>query len=534
MTQKENGCGRLTAAVLVLSLVTFVWFLADGGLIEFGGDAFGRWEDLVNAAVAGKALNTDHHSLRWGLNLPILLVLKIVGVPHPALYHAFMPAFGAGTAVALYLSIRQSVWSKKGDIAFCCLTLTLMILPLSERPFSQLLPMGAATFYMCLTIYLLKRALDPDDRNTTWWFFFAGMSSFCAYGAKLTMLFFGAPLSIVLIFMLLRERKVLEAGAFFAPLIIGLIIETWQVYAGSGSLLGRALFVVSELSSHGKGLNYLGALDVGTDIGGWGFGSLWSYLVLSPTKYFEALGFYSLVIYGSVFLALMDTVSRRLNHPAKKLNFCLAWTILGFFFLQSYVVVSIEPYIFPEKYIHERYQYALFMLSAIFLIRRACEIKWLQAPGDALGGSYRIFVVAIILLVLSAMFLSNNLRSRHNNYGVLVTIIHNALLSKWATHGGALGYMIDSPEETSLTAARSALRSGPQSGVISDYSRAIYRLDYCELKDSYVYADTNWVYAFCRPWGINETILIYRITSISWIRPETPRFLGKFSPDTQS
>jgi len=414
------------------------------------------------------------------------------------------------------------------------MVLSLMILPLGERPFSQLLPMGAATFYMCLTTYFLKGAFERESRGASGWLFLAGIAALLAYAAKLTMIFFGLPLSITLLVVLLRDRQIFRAVAFFSPLIVGFIIEVWMVHQGTGSLLGRALYVISELNSHGRGLNYLGTLDAAADLGGWGFGGFWEYFLLSPAKYFEALGLYSLVIYASVLLALYELVYRRRNQQDRKLDFCLAGTIVGFFLLQSYVVVSFEPYIFPEKYIHERYQYALFILCGIFLIRRVCENKWLRESGKGLGGSNRLFVIAVLVLVFSSLFLSNNIFSRHNNFGFVVTIVHERFLSKWEDDGGALGYLANAPGDGSLSGARSALLNTAHAAVIPRYVKAIYLFDYCELEDSYVYVDSDRVYGLCSPWKMNETVLIYQIYNVSLIRPNNLRFLGKFSGDNGS
>ena len=159
MFMKESSQRALTGIVSVnLFFVTFIWFLIDGGMIETGGDAYGRWEDVIAYSASEKSFGLDHHGLRWGINFPIVFLLEASPFFHPVLYHLVMPLLGAAAAVLIYLIGRDRSQHFFSDIGCAVLVLALMTIDFSERPFSQLLPSGAAVFYMCAALYFLKGA----------------------------------------------------------------------------------------------------------------------------------------------------------------------------------------------------------------------------------------------------------------------------------------------------------------------------------------------------------------------------------------
>lgn len=533
LTKHNNNPSALPIVVsgILLFVFSVFWYLLDGGLIETGGDAIDRWEDLTKLAIGGAALDFDHHALRWGLNLPVLVILKVGGSSHPAIYHLIMSAFGGATSVAIYLIIRRGLPQLSRELAFCSLTLSLMIISLSERSFSQLLPMGVATFYMCMTLVFIKAALNPTAKYPVTWHFLAGLWVLFAYGTKLTMIWFGLPLSLFVIGQCLRDRDLLKAVVFFGPLVLGLLVEAVIFNQGTGSLLGRAFYFVSEESRHGFNLQNLQIPSAGAITAGWGFNTLSNYLLLSPAKYYEALGRYSVVIYGTVFYIIYSLIFVSPRTPEKRFEVCLSWTILLFFLLQTYFVVRFSPYIFPEQYVHARYQYPLLVLCAIFCFLKLVEM-WEKDSVNSENSRPRLFpLMAIVILVGSLFFLTNNVLNRHNNLGVLVTLIHNKVLVGWIEHGGNVGYSSSRQMEShsSLTEFRQALDGSPNAKVIPSYVRSIHQLPYCDVSETYVYLDAERVYGLCSPWRPNESILFYYATSLEQIRPEQLSFVGKYS-----
>ena len=511
---------------VILFLVTFTWFLIDGGMIETGGDAMGRWENIIAYVVNEESLGFGHHGLRWGINLPIVFLLKFAPFFHPVFYHLVMPLFGAGTAVLIYLTVQHRSQNISSDVGCAALVLALITIDFSERPFSQLLPSGAAIFYMCAAIFFLRLALTPSKKIYPVWYLLASLSILLAYGAKLTMVFFGIPISLFVVLRCFLHREFTNLGAFIFPLVLGLFVETLFVALGSGHLYGRIFAVMGTAGSHGDAVRSILA---GASVDGWGFNNFSDYLLLSPLKYYEAIGKYSFVIYISV-LYIIATKIRCWSVVGKhRFKNCLAWTIIGFFVLQTYVIVGVAPYVFPEKYIHARYQYPLFVLCSIFLFFSIVEVVQKYSSNGNRQSSKLLFSISMFVLIGSLFFNTNNIFSKHNNFGILVTLIHNEVLTDWISSGGNIGYHGRVDSAIGEMARLKSLDNSPNSKIIHNYVGSIYQLDYCRRDEAYVYASVDRIFGLCNRWKPGELVLFYYATSYEWRRPEGLQFLGKYS-----
>jgi hypothetical protein len=508
----------------LLFITTFCWYLLDGGLIEIGGDAIGRWKDLTNLLKHGSLPNWDHHALRWGLNLPVLLFLKISGSSHPALYHLVMPAFGGATAVAIYLTIRRGEYLLSKELGYFSLVLALMVIYPSERPFSQLLPIGAAAFYMMASLLSIKYGLSKSSRRPSLWLFAAGVFCLFAYGTKLTMIWFGLPLGLFVLICFLHDRQYLKIAAFFSPLIFGLIVETVMVSLGTGSSLGRALYVISPESSHP-----ITTFTPTANPGGWGFETFSEYLFQSPLKYLEALGIYSSAIYGALLYIVYCLILGRARPPQGQFEKCLSWTIIGFFLLQSYVVVNFSPYIFPEKYIHARYQYPLLVLCVVFWFYNFSGFFERHTGRQPSFWQASFPIATTMVLGLSFLFFSNSILSRHNNLGVIVTVLHNKILTEWIDLGGNVGYRGEIIGSSGQVEVKNSVHRSSNNGIVPGYIKSIYRRDYCKLSETFLYQDDESVFGLCDKWKPNETVLVYYVTSFEYAQPEGLIYLGKYS-----
>ena len=527
MDSPASSNWTVSATAFVLAAATFCWFLIDGGLIEIGGDAYGRWEDLSNNVRSGKALGFNHHGTRWGINLPILMFLKAVNSTHPLLYHMIMPVFGAGTAVALYLVVRPEASTPARDIGAALLIFAFMVTSPSERPFSQLLPMGAATFYLSASVLFLKYAWSSDSNYRLGHFLLAGVFCLCAYGTKLTLIWFAIPLSFVAFVTRIAKRDFLSVGVFFAPVIVGLLVEVVVMYLGTGSFLGRAVNVLSSEGSHG--VRSLGRLPSSADFGGWGFGTFWEYIFKSPQKFYEALGGYAWIIYFAVLHSLSLRVRSLGGSSQASFEAVMQWTLIGFFLLQSYGVVHLSPYIFPEQSLHARYQYALLALSVTYLSLRLLTFSQRDQSKTPTAVLSKPLLLPMLLLVASFALLANPLFSKHNNYGILVTLIHNKVLTEWIDHGGLVGFRGEIVESGEVIDVEKSMQRSPNQHIVSDYVRSIYRREYCEPDAAFVYRDHESVYGLCQPWTPGSSVLIYYATSYEFVRPEHLSYLGKYS-----
>jgi len=513
----------------ILFTVSVVWYVIDGGLIELGGDAVGRWADLINWSIDGVPPELDHHALRWGLNAPILLLIAVSGSAHPAVYHLIMPIFGAISAVFIYLTIRYGTPRLTKEISFCFVVFAIMAMEFNERPFSQLLPIGAAVCYMCATLAFLKRAFNKETKQSGSWFLLAGLTCFCAYGAKLTMVWFGLPLSAFLLVTAIKNGQVFKVWPFFLPLLLGLLVETVLLYQGTGSILGRALHLFSAESRYGLNLqNFLNA-DPNANLHAWGFATFGEYVLESPLKYFEGLGYYSFVIYFTISLITFQLLRKPAKVTDDQFERCLWWTILGFFLLQTYAVVGVAPYIFPERYIHGRYQYPLLMLCLIFLSYKFVRLLGQESITNIRNGNAVLPICSVLLLLMSLLFFTNHIFSKHNNLGIAVTLMDNRVLTRWLDQEGNVGYLAPRERDGSPEGLRLAIEDSPNAWEIRSYVKSLYRRSYCSLKEAYIYVDTDYVYGLCAHWKPNEMIMFYYVTSLEFMRPTELKLQGKYA-----
>ena len=135
----------------------------------------------------------------------------------------------------------------------------------------------------------------------------------------------------------------------------------------------------------------------------------------------------------------------------------------------------------------------------------------------------------MFVLIGSLFFNTNNIFSKHNNFGILVTLIHNEVLTDWISSGGNIGYHGRVDSAIGEMARLKSLDNSPNSKIIHNYVGSIYQLDYCRRDEAYVYASVDRIFGLCNRWKPGELVLFYYATSYEWRRPEGLQFLGKYS-----
>ncbi len=506
-----------------LFVITFFWYLAVGDFIDDDGDAIYRWGFLTQFLLTGEVPNLDHHTMRWALNLPILLYLKLVGSFHPVFYHFIMPTFAAATSVATYLIVRSGEYKKSKELGCCILVATAMFTNLSTVAFTQILPSGAAVFYISATLLFMKWGLSPVSKRSALWLFFGGVFSFLAYGSKLTSLWFLVPLGVFVLSSSWRDKDFYKIAAFAAPLVVGLAVETALVSKLSGFEFGRALYAVSH--AH---VDAYGAAAV--SLGG-GFYTFLEYLQ-SPSKYRTILGpSWSLLIYGTQIFICFCVLVPRSRRLLDRFEICLMSTIIGFFLLQSYVVISVSPYIFPERML-ARYMFPLVFLCSVFWVYQLSKL--FNIEGKEINHVWRssFSIVKTAILVLSIFLLATNVFSKHYHFGMINTLAHNKVLTKWIDQGGNVGYVAQIKSVLSINpknirkTTRKTLRNIPS---LNKYVRYVYRREHCRLRETFVYRHDRKIFALCARWKPEETILFYSPDDLKFIRPQDLVFLGKYT-----
>jgi len=496
-------------------LAVFLWFLVDGGLIETGGDAFGRFGEIGDAARGEGLPRLDHHLLRWGLNIPLFIFLFAIKADHPALYHVVPALFGAGTSLFVWLIYQKSEFSINANINFALLTLSLMIIPGSERAFSQLLATGPSIFYMVAALFFLKKAFARHQEHClVSLFLLAGICCLFAYGSRLAAIWFIIPI-VGYLFLWSVKTKHFSAIIFFTlPIIIGLIAETVIVYLDTGFIGGRALYV-TQVTGHA---GYLGNLENHSIVA---VDTLSQYL-LSPSKYERGLGNFAFPIYFAVIVSFFRLLFRR---SLDGFDRCISIAVVGLFLLQSYTVVGVFPFIYPEPVTYSRLQFPMLFLSLVYL---GHLISLSRGVYKILEKKYG-FIICLLILCGSFIFLANPIASKHNNYGIVVTVLHDKALREWIDHGGNLGYrgpleLVDKNFDVASSLSKSLNHK-----VISAYVKSVYRRDYCRASETFVYRQNDTIFGLCSAWKPNETVLIYYATSLEFVRPEGLEFLGMYN-----
>jgi hypothetical protein len=500
---------------IIVFLAVFFWFLVDGGLIETGGDAFGRFGEVSGAARGEGLSSLDHHLLRWGLNIPLFIFLFAIKADHPALYHVVPALFGAGTSLFVWLIYQKKEISINANINFALLTLSLMIIPGSERAFSQLLATGPSIFYMVAALFFLKKAFARyQEHYLVSFFLLAGICCLFAYGSRLAAIWFVIPIGVYLFLWSIKTKHFSAIISFALPIFIGVLGETVIVYLDTGFIGGRALYVIQATGHAG----YLGNSENHSMVA---VDTLFQYL-LSPSKYERGLGNFAFPIYFAVIASFFRLLFRQ---SLDSFDRCFSIAVVGLFLLQSYTVVGVFPFIYPEPVTYSRLQFPILFLSLVYL---GYLISLSRSVCIFLEKKYS-FIISLSVLCGSFIFLANPIASRHNNYGIIVTVLHDKVLREWIDHGGNVGYQGSLNQIGEQLDTASSLADSLNHEVISGYVKAIYRRDYCRVSETLVYRQNNIIFGLCSAWKPNETVLIYYATSLEFVRPAGLEFLGSYN-----
>jgi hypothetical protein len=192
--------------------------------VEFGGDALKKWlfaKDLISGVPVADIL-IDHHTARWGVNIPTSVIALLFGTTWSVYYLVPILFF----AVLLCVSAYNFYYACNRDRpeAFYVFLIFLFVLygdPTYVRSTGQLMPFVFVAAYISFHILFVWRSLlNPSQANI----FLAAFSLFLAYGAKETSLFY-APGSCLFLFLALGWRRgIVIAGnmALYGLLLIAL------------------------------------------------------------------------------------------------------------------------------------------------------------------------------------------------------------------------------------------------------------------------------------------------------------------------
>lgn len=207
------GVSLVALCVLVRSL----WLTP----VEIWGDAAQKWHFARQLAYEndfGKAYDWSHHMARFGVNIPVYLLQRVLGTA-PGVYYV-VPVASYALQVAFTYLVALKLSGRAAGI-FCALFLifyTGMI-----RSSSQLLPDGiAGTVFVVLT-FLWLHFNEAQGRRRLGWLLAIALAFIWTYAIKESNVFF---FPAVLACVWLSRRSVKEALIFVAIVALYGALET--------------------------------------------------------------------------------------------------------------------------------------------------------------------------------------------------------------------------------------------------------------------------------------------------------------------
>jgi hypothetical protein len=198
--------------------------------VELDGDEIQKWRFVgqLRAGIPVADLLVDHHTARWGVNLPTLAFTWLTGFNWFTYYLVVICFFAlllAGAAVVIGKHSSSAKWS------FVVFAALLFVDPMYMRSTSQLQPFVFVSAFVLLHMIFVIRAVGrPNQIN----FLLSALFIFLAYGAKETAIFF-VPGTCVFVIAVLGWRKGVEALAYigaYGLLLIAVETATFTIIKG--------------------------------------------------------------------------------------------------------------------------------------------------------------------------------------------------------------------------------------------------------------------------------------------------------------
>ncbi len=196
MEEKRNLFDGLRF-ILISCLFLVLFRILYSTPIEIDGDSVGKWASATSIA-AGIAhwedLDVSHHSFRWGVLMPQILVSSILPGRYESYFILPIIFYGVFTVAGMTL-IRNSV--KHSVLAVPILFGVLASVdPISHVSASQMKTVVFGLFYFILAAYLFLLYLK---KGRMIWLVISAALVFLAYGSHITYLLFAAGLIIVMV-----------------------------------------------------------------------------------------------------------------------------------------------------------------------------------------------------------------------------------------------------------------------------------------------------------------------------------------------
>ncbi len=167
----------LMRSILIILLFSAVWLVRSIYTmpIEKGGDALKKWIYVCNFSDPSVSFLSDHHTMRWAVNLPGVAFHRSFGDFPSSYYLAPITAFSAGFIVLCALA-----WSAFGFRMVPAFAIALFLEPMMFRASSQFQPIVFGFVYASISVYF---AMWWSTKRTGSLLFMSAAFLFLAYGS---------------------------------------------------------------------------------------------------------------------------------------------------------------------------------------------------------------------------------------------------------------------------------------------------------------------------------------------------------------
>lgn len=293
--------------IAALFLFTILIRIVSLEYIEIGGDSINVWNNVVSLVKTGNLVEWTHQTMRWGITMPLYLILKLFGTETPNYY--ILPVVYSVISTVLVYYVAKHI----GGRVFAVFTAVLLVLyPPMTTMGSQLWP---GLYEMTYLLGCVLAVLTWRDKNSWYLLAIAGVLAGCAWGSRLTCIYYALGILSLLVFDKKKFQPVLIFSTFFL-LVVGM--EWFYFYCDTGNTLGRFGVMTQTHVTRGELL------------------VSFSEYLLNCLKLVKFRGLLPVVIV-SLFIAVW------LLRKGRSLEKCISILFLGGLFFNVYMISSLSP-----------------------------------------------------------------------------------------------------------------------------------------------------------------------------------------------
>jgi len=307
----------LLPGLLVFSIALLIRFYLTYS-IGNSGDEFERWYQSKRILQGIGMDRLDHHTLRWSINIPILMFQWLLGTK-PVIYYLIPASFGALASLFVFNISRSIAGLSAGFFSSFLFTVT----PQISTSGTQLLPAIFSCAYLLGTVYFTLRFFENNKNSSL---VFTTLFMFLAYGSKVPNLFF---LPGLIVFIYWRANTLRPLFLFLSLLLLLFILETIGIalYSGEFVWMGRIHYLSQHMDVM-QGEKYV-----------YHFSDIWKRWLLLP-------GYWQYLLIGSLICGIFTLFSR--HEEDKNILLLVFFMLLSFSFFTTLAITSIDPLRFVQ------------------------------------------------------------------------------------------------------------------------------------------------------------------------------------------